>query len=80
MDRTRIRSTIASLWEAADEHGDTDLAIILARVHCALLRDQVHLLSAYMQGFGNTAPTITSRSERTHYSYTPELLMEQERG
>lgn len=79
MDRTRIRSTVASLWAAADEQGDTDLAIVLARVHCALLRDQVRLLSAYMQGFSETTPTVINESARTRYSSVPALL-ERERG
>ncbi len=80
MERKEIRGTLACLSFAAEHSGDHDLAMVLARVHIAVLDDQIHLLNEYMRGFGDAEAYDRCRSARTDRANTTTLLRERERG
>ena len=80
MERKEIRGMLAYLSFAAEDQGDHDLAMLLAQVHCAILDDQVELLSEYMRDFAATDSYPTCRGVRTYEVNTPAVLLEQSQG
>lgn len=80
MEHKEIRSTLAYLSFAAEDNGDHDLAMVLARVHIAILDDQIHLLNEYMRGFADADAYNSCRTGRADLANTTTLLKERERG
>ena len=76
MERKEIRRVVAQLCDITKRSGDQELTAIFARVHLAILHNQVHLLYDYLRALGDMEQPAARGLYSEHHRDESEVTLE----